>query len=264
MNRNSTSKFVVVTTQRTGATFFRTCLESHPQVACPGTIFPQVTRFKYFSVDRKDSYYRRFRTRTFKWRLSHWLDRSTVVHACLDDAYRSETGGIALGYKISYSNLERYPSILSWLQDNDVRVIHWLRRNVLKTYVSYLTKGVRKKAHYLEPAEKITVQVDPGKLRRNLERQMRLREKYSGIFKESRYLEMSYESFVKNQKIEGARVLRFLGVDESVSMHSPLVKQNSDDLREVIGNYAELWQALRGTPYEEYLVSDVGSEIVVR
>jgi hypothetical protein len=33
------TKFAILTTQRSGATFFRTCLESHPEISCPGTLY---------------------------------------------------------------------------------------------------------------------------------------------------------------------------------------------------------------------------------
>lgn len=251
------NRFVLVTTQRSGATFFRTCLESHPQIECPGTIFAQKNRLKYFSIDRKGSYYHAYRTRTLKRRIAHWFDRTRIVHACLDEAYSSTNSEVALGFKISYSNFERYPSIVSWLHEHDVKVIHWFRDNLLKRHISQLTMAARGSAHFSRPVRKVTINVDPQNLLRDLKRQSYLIDKYRAIFKPKGeahgYIEMFYESFVKNQQGEAQRILHFLGVDESIPLRSPLVKQNPDDLQEIISNYSEVARALNGTRFERFL-----------
>ena len=197
------NRFVLITTQRTGATFFRTCLESHPDVECPGTLFAQKTRLKYFSTDQQCSYYKKYRIRTFSNHVSHWINRRTLIHGCLNEAYGNECANRkAVGFKISYSNLERYPAIIDWLQEHDIKVLHWFRRNLVKRYVSHLTKEVRGKAHFTNPAEQVGVHVNLRKLRRDLERQTHWIEKYRSLFKAQKCLEVFYEDFVTDQTNE--------------------------------------------------------------
>jgi LPS sulfotransferase NodH len=248
-------RFVLITTQRTGATFFRSCLESHPDIECPGTLFAQKVRFKYFSVDWRKSYYREYRSRTLRNRIAHWSDRRKAVHGCLDEAYGATGGAKVLGFKISYSNFERYPSIAEWLTQNDIKVIHWFRRNLVKRHVSALTKQARGKAHFTRQVERVKVHVDVGELLRDLKRKTHLIGKYRAMFQGKEHIEVYYEDFLAQQESEARRILDFLGVNPDTPLSTGLVKQNPDRLQEIIENYDQVWAALEGTDFQHYLTT---------
>jgi LPS sulfotransferase NodH len=73
------------------------------------------------------------------------------------------------------------------------------------------------------------------------------------MLKQTRYLEVSYESLVTNRVAETRRVLDFLNIDQSVSPTAGLSKINSASLENVIENYEEVKQSLSGTAFEKFL-----------
>lgn len=251
------AKFIILTTQRSGATFFIKCLSSHPQIACRHeTIFTQDNRFKFFSFDRPSSFFYRYRSDSLARQFAYWFRRKQLIYDCLRDYWRTLPNEVkAQGFKLSYNHVEKYPTIAAWVREHDVRVIHFIRNNVLKTALSLETAKRRGLYHSSQEVEPVKVQLKPRKLMRNLKRRTRLIEKYRGIFRDKPYLEISYESFVADQNAETRRVLQFLGIDEFMSLESDLKKLNPDSLEDIIANYAEVVRVLKGTAFEKYLTS---------
>jgi LPS sulfotransferase NodH len=250
-------KFIVLTTQRSGATFFIKCLSSHPQIACRHeTIFSQNCRFKYLSFDRPGSFYHQYRTSSKSRQFAHWFRRNQLIHACLDDYLHAQPHDVqALGFKVSYNHIEKYPDIVTWIEEHDTRVIHLVRNNILKTVLSLETSKLRKLHHSTEKVKPVQVHLKPWKLLRNLKRRARIIEKYRAAFTNNPRLELSYESLVANQDAEMRRVLQFLDVDTFMSLDTDLVKINPDSLEDIIENYDQVAQALKGTAFEKYLVT---------
>lgn len=246
-------RFVIVTTQRTGHMLLRTCLASHPQIDCAGSIFPQVNRLAYFQADRSNSRYRRFRSRSLSRRLAHWFNRTKLIHACLEEFFAEPTEAAARGFKASYTHLQRYPAVVTWLQRNDVRVIHSVRNNLLKRYLSGETKKVRGFSHTTSTLTSVKVHVRIDKLKKDLTRKPLHVNKHRRLFEEQPYLGVSYESFIGDREAESRRILRFLGVDESIPLVTDQVKMNPDSTEQIVENYDEVVQELRGTPFEQYL-----------
>jgi LPS sulfotransferase NodH len=249
-------KFIVLTTQRSGATFFVKCLSSHPQIQCRHeTIFSQRNRFKFFSFDSPGSYYYQYRSSSLGCQLAHWFRRKYLIYNCLDDYLRTLSDNAkAIGFKLSYNQAEKYPAIAAWIKEHDVRIIHLVRNNVLKTALSLATAKKRKLHHSTQKVELVKVHLQPRKLKRNLARRTRLIEKYRTMFIGKPYLEIFYESFVANRDAETQKVLQFLGIDEFMPLESDLVKLNPDSLEDIIENYEEVVRALQGTTFEKYLV----------
>jgi hypothetical protein len=242
-------KFVIVTTQRTGTTFFRTCLDSHPQIQCPGTVFPQETKFRFFQIDRPGSIYHQYRSRSLKRQLVHWFRRKKIVYDCLNDFYARRTDTPTVGFKASYNHLQRYPAITAWIKENDVRVIHFIRRNLLKRFLSEQSRRARGLAHSSQAVKPVKVHVDIGRLQKDLTKKAQLVERYRKIFADKPYLEVVYESFTANREVETQRILQFLGVNELMPLESKLVKLNPDSLEDIIENYDQVTQALQNTPF---------------
>jgi hypothetical protein len=246
-------RFVIVATQRTGTTFLRTCLDSHPQIECAGSIFSQVNRFKYFRSDRPNSIYRRFRTHSLQRRLAHWVNRKKLIHECLDAFFAEPTGAIAKGFKTCYTHLKRYPEVIRWLEGQQFRVIHLVRNNLLKRYLSGETKRVRGFAHSTSPVRPVSVHVRLDKLKKDLGRKPGQVRMYRELFMDQPYLEVSYESLIGDREVETRRLLRFLDVDETIPLVTDQVKLNPDSIEQIIENYDEVVRGLRGTPFETYL-----------
>ena len=246
-------EFAIVTTQRTGGKFFLTSLDSHPQIQCPGSIFPIVSRFRYFSADNPTSLYRKYRSSSLKRQFAHWFQRKKLIFDCLDNFFSQQDSAAALGFKVSYNHLEQYPAVVDWLREHDVRIIHYIRNNLLKRFLSLQTLRMRGFSHSTQPVALAQVHVNINKLNEDLLKRGRLIEKYRTIFMDNSYLEMFYEDFVANRNTETKRVLKFLGIDTFRPLESDQVKLNPDSIEDIVENYEELVRALKGTAFEKYL-----------
>jgi len=255
MGNADKTQFTVLTTQRSGATFFIKCLSSHPQIACRHeTIFTQDNKFKFFSFDRPSSFYYQYRSSSLQRQLAHWFRRKGLIDNCLDDYLRALPGNAqAIGFKLSYNHVEKYPEIAIWVKEHNVRVIHFVRNNVLKTILSLATAHKRELYHATQKVAPVKVHLQPAKLLRDLGRRTRQLEKYRAMFADQPYLEVSYESFVADRDAETRQVLRFLDIGDFMPLDTDLVKINPDSIADIIENYGEVALALRGTAFEKYL-----------
>jgi hypothetical protein len=161
-------KFVIVTTQWTGKTFFRTCLEGHSQTECPETIFPPVKKFKFFEVDRPGSFYHRFRSHSLKQQLAHWFRRKKLVYDCINEFFARPSNAAARGFKASDNSIEKLSAIVDWLREHDIRIIHFVGGNLLKRYVSHLTHKAWGVGHSIQPVDPIKVHINVKKLEKHL------------------------------------------------------------------------------------------------
>lgn len=125
------TKFVIVGAQRSGTTFIRQRLFSHGDVKCHGELFCKNYPF--------NAAYRVYCKKNIGRRLCHYLARAGLVREYLDEIYGSCEGDV-VGFKLMYSEVRSipyaYPSNLNYIDENEIKVVHIPRKNVLKTYVS--------------------------------------------------------------------------------------------------------------------------------
>lgn len=239
-------KFVVVGIQRTGTTLVGTSLNSHPGICCFGEAFKMlVPRGK---VDVGDSGYLKS-LQTSRWRkVGHYLWRGTLVRRHLDELYAT-AGYQAVGFKFMYNQSRRFSAVVPYLKQHDVRVIHVVRDNVLKTLLSRLVATTRGLYHSDRPTEAIRVRVPIdgllGKLQRIQTEGMYWAEVFGG---HSHYMRLSYESFLSQTDVEARRMMTLLDVDYA-PLTSTLVKVNPDDPSRTIENYDEVRDYLARTPF---------------
>jgi len=253
------NKFIVVTTQRSGATFFCTCLDSHPDIRCPHEAIFSLRKMVSFRGiilhrrDRRSSEYYKYRKRAVKHQLSHFFLRKRSVYNFFEYIYRVQNNIKAVGFKASYNQVKKYPQIVSWIRENDVKIIHLVRENILKTILSSETKRIRNLAHSTHAVEAVKVYLDTGKLLRHLRRRARLIEEHRMRFIDRPYLEVAYESFVSNRDRETQRIFKFFGIPNFCELESQLVKLNPDSLEDIIINYEEVKDALNKTEFKVFL-----------
>ena len=72
----------------------------------------------------------------------------------------------AVGFKVNYSQINRYSEIISWIKHNDVKIIHLIRNNLLKRLVSHKIANARNLLHSTQSVEPIKVRIDPKILNR--------------------------------------------------------------------------------------------------
>jgi LPS sulfotransferase NodH len=248
-------KFVLLTTQRSGATFFLKYLSSHPEIACRHqAVFTQINKFKYLSFDRPSSFYYQYRSKSINNKFSHWFLRKKLICNFLNDYIQSLTQNAkAVGFKVSYKHIEKYPMVENWIRYNKAKIIHLIRSNILKTILSLETAKKRKMFHSSEEVENIKVYLSPNKLKRKLKRRTKQIDKFQKAFRNDNYIEIFYESLLSNRDYETLKVLKFLDVNNSILKEPDIVKMNPDTIEHIIKNYDEITQHLKNTIYEKYL-----------
>jgi LPS sulfotransferase NodH len=247
-------KFIVLAAHRSGNTLLLNSLESHPQIQCYKRVFTlNVVISRLLMVDRPGSPFYRFRTASLNRRLDYIFRKKQLINDFMSELYRPTNGVKAVGVRVIYAEADKHPEILKWAVENEVGVIHLIRKNSLKTLVSSETARKRGLSHSTSQVNPVTIRLSPLQLKLKLDRLTQQIDKYRSRLKGTPHLEVFYESFVANREAETQRLLTFLRIDQFIPLTTNLVKLNPDSLELVIENYAEVRQSLSGTVFEKFL-----------
>jgi LPS sulfotransferase NodH len=248
------TRFVLLSTQRTGSTWLVSLLDSHPQIRMYGELFHKASAplpygqqdFPRFSKFRDD-------VRT------GWQRRRPFVTA----RYLSELFGVAgaeaVGFKLMYNQVARLPEVVALLRHHRARVLHLIRENLLDVVISreaLLRRGIAHVSQQL-PAIETQVTLDPITLQRTLARlelQVAVFRQIARAVDRSSY-ELSYELLLRDPSKHLAQVAAFLGVpqDGASALSSSLVRASQVPRAARIQNYSAVEQTLRGTKFARYL-----------
>jgi LPS sulfotransferase NodH len=275
------NQLVLLTTQRSGSTFVRLWLDSHPHVRCHSEIFfreyPAADGFKayceasiirnalYRTVGNR-KYSRSSRNLPVRWLIERflyalyhdpsfsapWTDMTT--NAWQEYKPRSDANPEkVVGFQLMYDQLRDYDALQGWLARHEVTIIHLVRENALKLLVSRTVAKQTGQFHFARTAQRPQIPLDPQKTLVELQKIVAKRESMRQQFKGHPYLEITYEKFFAGDAHEQERILHFLGL-KNAAMQAPgfLEKLNPDSVRQVIENYDEIAAALRDTPYAEF------------
>jgi hypothetical protein len=143
--------------------------------------------------------------------------------------------------------------MISWVNQNDVKIIHLVRYNLLKRLVSHKIANTRNLNNTRKALKPIKINVDPKILLKDFRKRQKRFEEYRRKFRDIPFLEVSYESMLDDHQTEMKRILKFLGVDQLIPLTTDLVKMNPDSLGELIENYNEVKQTLMNTEFENFL-----------
>ena len=245
------TRFVVLSTQRSGSTWVVDMLTSHPRVVAYSELFMHGGQGTPKWGQEKDlPYWQTFISDKRGGRLA----RPVHLWRYLGQALEERPGVDAIGFKLMYSQLTRIARPLTpalWLKR--VRIIHLMRRNALDVVLSREAGEARRgvlHAREGQPVESVRVRLGTDDLLQRLtahERQIegaRVRFKRVGI----PYTEVIYEDLVANEKQGFDELFRFLGVDPA-PVSSSLQKVNPTSHEDLIENYGEVREALEGTKF---------------
>lgn len=246
----SPTKFVVFTTQRSGSTWLMSVLNGLEGVSAQGELFLPRPRSP---EKRWDSDFAL--PRYVESRRQYGSVRPFSVFNYLSALYE---GDGAIGFKLMYSQLRRYPEILPYLMKQRIRVVHLVRRNHLDVLISFAIKREIGKAHILSPDDRpseIAVELDTRSLRRDLRK---LEVKHSlgrTTLRLARldHIEVGYEDLVANPASFG-RIREFLRMSAELDvLQSNILKTRTGHQRQVVANYEEVRAALQGSTYADLL-----------
>ena len=227
-----TTRFVILSVQRSGSTMLIHDLRCHPGVGCYGEV--------YRRANTSPASYRAYRA-ALPWR---------PAGAHLDRLFdRPEQ---AVGFKIMYNQL-RLPSLKSALRRRDVKIVHLVRDNVLKQLVSHLVASRRQIFASTEPVAPTQVDCPIDGLLDALEGKQREIERHRRWCLTFDHVELRYEALLADRQEQHRRLLTFLAVDPSVPLDGGRVKLNPDQLEGVVANYGQVVEALSGTRFAALL-----------
>ena len=237
------TRFCILTTGRTGSTRLRLLLDSHPLVRCHGELFGE--NLSTLAAPGSDAHQ------------ALLAERAADPAAFLARAF--EPGGArAAGFKLLYGQLlNRWPGLLDLLQaDRSVRIVHLVRRNGIKRFLSEYFVGTVTGRHLCprdeEPPAVGPVTIPVAALLADLEAVPVQAARIRDLFREHPFHEIAYEDSLDDDGPAMRAVQAFLDVPPA-PLSAGIRKILPDDPRLLIANFAEVAAAVRGTPFEPWL-----------
>lgn len=238
--RGST-RFVVLSTQRSGSTWVVDMLDSHPRVSCYGELLLPEGTGKH-PVGAQDTVPL---SDVLRERRSGSLARHLEGWRYLDRLYGGQAESV--GFKLMYAQVRAFPWLLAYLAVRRVKVLHVVRTNKFDQVLSRIVARETDQYHVL-PGEEVI----QGKVRVDVDElvdQMEWEERKVGQFRRLLSLlpvpslEVSYESLVSGET-GYETLLRFVGVAPEGDLISRLTRIGSRTYEERIENYDEVRKAL--------------------
>jgi LPS sulfotransferase NodH len=238
------TKFVVLTSSRTGSTWLVDLLNTQSSVDAHGELFLAERRLTPAIAGRDDF------PRFIELHGIPRLTRLPRIVSYLNRLYRTPR---AVGFKLMYTQLRRYPEILAYCALRRIRIVHLTRLNQIDVIVSgelaRMTGSSHAQAGRNSQAPK--VHISAASIGGQIDRLCKRSRQATRLIELSwcPTLEVHYESLLESE-IEFDRVLDFLDVVRSSDpIQSKLVKRGHQSHREAIANYEEIRSELAGTPY---------------
>lgn len=228
-------RFIIVTIGRTGSTRIRKLLDSHPDVRCHGEVFGesigQLAQGDAAPLERLVA------------------ERAADPGEFLVRRALSAPEVRAVGVKILCNQLfDRHPGLLARLRvERDVRIIHLVRRDGIRRFVSEWCVGaglVRHSYSVHESAPEVRPIVIPIEaVRADLARVEAERARVVREFSGHPFMELGYEDSLEDNGAAMRRVQEFVGVVPA-TLSCDLRRVLPEDPRALVANYDEIVAAL--------------------
>lgn len=248
---NEHSKFLILTTSRSGSTMFMDSLNRIDGVEGHMELFLDQYRRRPPIAGRND--YPRF----IEQRPQLRSRRPRATWRYLSGLYRRDQ---SVGFKLMYTHLRNYPEILPYAMARNIRIIHLIRSNYLDTVISEKLAELTGDSHTTKDDWRMehAIHLDPGETVdavRTRARQVRLMSLMCGSMG-SRSMTVYYEELVRDYTLAMRRVCDFLGIRNSGDFRqTSLKKRQTREKRDVIGNYDDIEAALSRHGYGHLVAS---------
>jgi hypothetical protein len=248
------TRFVLLATQRSGSSWVRQMLNSHPDVVADDELFVKASAPRIAEGRAGPEFW------ALRWKEQgrglRCLMRPPQVFRHLDEYFEERAGRCrATGFKLMYDQALLYPEIPLYLARRGVSVVHLIRQNFLDILLSKRGTALRGVYHSAETVEPVRIALDPSKLVRALswqERSVRWATAVTSTLR-LRCITAHYADLVgEPRRFED--VFSFLGVPRpDAPLSSALRKLNRAPHRELIENYEEIRSVLDGTRFASLL-----------
>jgi len=187
------------------------------------------------------------------------FDDSESEYNCLNNLYNKQrdVNISAVGFKTKLTDVYDVGQFTKMLDEFDTKIIYLYRDNVIKQTVSRINRKRLhddREHHNLEKGDKKlpAFSIETEEFKRWFEetnnRSLEIHDYVHNVKRPQ--LRISYEDLLENHDLVFKRIFDFLDV-EPHKMESKLVKNTSDDLKDVLLNYDELKNLYKNTKFEE-------------
>ena len=258
-------KFVIVADARSGTHYIESIMNQHPDIQCFHEIFSSIKQPHFFHFLLEVIQEEETNVIPTRW--------PTIFEKYLAYIFSQYPNHIAVGMDIKYYQTSWVSNLFGILNRNQVKVIHLIRKNILKHQISWILHTMRKKLgrEFHEavkvPPVKLHVQLDT--LIPELEKRHEKNTWWSRFLsKNFQCLEIYYEDCFDNPELLSQtitpsvldKVYDFLSIeDRRYDLQTRFVKTNPGLLRDLVSNYEELVDLLSGTQWS-YLLNDTIGE----
>jgi LPS sulfotransferase NodH len=249
---NEIQRVCVLTGQRSGSSWFMQLLGDHPDICAYAELFvnlPVPPDFPDKSILPKRMY--------FEFCKETGIPRRQRVTQFLEEIYEQARDKKVLAYKVMYNQLRTNPELLWFLCRHHYKFIHLVRENYLDVAISVQALKKTKISHSygaVSALDKLHINI-PEALKEMQRRQLyvRLADMLLAVLP-ARKIRISYEELQNDPQSTLGKVYDFIGVSRQDFNpgvgFKKIIRKNP---KELISNYDELLQALKGTHYERYL-----------
>ncbi len=230
------TKFIIFGQGRSGSNLLVDLFNSHPDIYCDRELLNKSRLKRKYKLIRPLIY-----MFPYKYISSH-LDK----HA--EKTY---------GFKLMYHQIRKYHGFINKLCNDDWKIIHIQRKDVLKQSFSGII--ARKKGNYIRKAgaaiDRDQIYIDPQDVVKALKNRLRSLKHEFEALQGLEYLDVVYEndlaeSNLWNKSME--RIFHFLNVDP-VEVHTSMLKTDDRTYEERISNYQEILDYLKNNGYSNFL-----------
>jgi len=247
---NAPKRFIIIAGARTGSTFLKNMINSHPDVLCFGEVL-NLSKIQWDFEDLNSQ----FNTPE----LREFRDNNPVnfVDYVYDLGRESEME--CVGFKSLYRHYRYSPKhdqLIQYLLENeDIRIIHLKRLNSFKVFCSLqianmrVERGTTMNAYRPDDVEEnLSITVNPKSCLEYVKKSAINMAKFDALFAHRKPLTVHYEDLSANTAKTMAGVLRFLDLKPaplSINTH----KVRKQPISEVVTNYDEVAEFMTAKGY---------------
>jgi hypothetical protein len=226
---NGLQRFTIFFQGRSGSTYLVEALDSHPRIRCE---IEQLVGLRKTGADGQ----------------LKWIEQFF--------AGEEEPRVSAVGFKTKLDDMLDKGAIAELLRRVDAKVILLSRLNVMKMIVSWfnserLYEATGEWNQYPPGSRMDPFEVDLEKFDRRLGLVLHGKARLEAYVRSLKLpkLQVCYEDLLTNEQRTLRQICDFLGV-EAMPLQGRCIKTTSDDLRQVVTNYDELYAQYKGTHYQ--------------
>lgn len=242
-------KAIIITSQRSGSTFLRHCLNCHPQITCDGELLiGGMVQLPSILEDR------RIPAKIYRYFLAGAWNPTKIL-----DKFTTRTDAPILAFKAMYNHFVN-PKVREFLQSHtDIAIIHLRRDNLLKQYVSQALLGKKRERrwqpHSTSKLPLVSICISPQAAIKAMQQTKKKFDDFERLLSNHRKIELVYESMIEGRclsKHATDAICNLLDIEQQ-PMCCDFVKVNPNELKLMIDNYEEVVNALSGTQFERFL-----------